>query len=58
MPRAKNRPHAEKTMDIIKIISELGFPVAICLILIFQVNGKIDRILIDTKEIKSKIGLV
>ncbi len=42
-------------MDIIKIISELGFPVAICLILIFQINGKIDRILIDTNEIKNGV---
>lgn len=43
-------------MDIIKIISELGFPVAICLILIFQINEKIDRILIDTNEIKKSLA--
>ncbi|MDU2584911.1 MAG: YvrJ family protein [Anaerococcus prevotii] len=42
-------------MDIIKIISELGFPVAICIILIFQINGKIDRILIDINEIKNGV---
>ncbi|MDO5048075.1 MAG: YvrJ family protein [Anaerococcus sp.] len=41
-------------MDIFKIVSELGFPIAICLILIFRIDGKIDRILLEIKEIKEK----
>ncbi|WP_297790733.1 hypothetical protein [uncultured Anaerococcus sp.] len=42
-------------MDLVKIVSELGFPIAICLILIFEVRGKIDEILHYVKEIKDKI---
>ena len=43
-------------MDLIKIISDLGFPIAICLIMIFLVNSKIEEILIDIKEIKDKLN--
>lgn len=32
-------------MDIFKLISELGFPIVMNIILIVQINGKLDRII-------------
>lgn len=44
-------------MDITKLIGELGFPIVITLILIYQINGKLDEILREIREIKNKFDL-
>ena len=42
-------------MDITKLIGELGFPIAITLILIYKIDGKLDQILLEIREIKNKL---
>ena len=42
-------------MDITKLISDLGFPIVISLIFIYQINGKLDEILRELKEVKNKL---
>ncbi|MDD7044937.1 MAG: YvrJ family protein [Peptoniphilaceae bacterium] len=42
-------------MDLIKLISDIGFPIALCLILIYRIETKIDTISLDLKEIKEKL---
>lgn len=44
-------------MDITKLIGELGFPIVITLILIYQINGKLDEVLREIREIKNKFDL-
>lgn len=41
---------AEIDMDIFKLISELGFPIVMNLILIVQINGKIDKIIEEIQK--------
>ena len=36
-------------MDIVELISKLGFPIVMNLILIYQINGKLDKILDEIK---------
>ncbi len=40
-------------MDITKLIGDLGFPIVITLILIYQIDGKLDQILQEIREIKN-----
>lgn len=42
-------------MDITKLISDLGFPIVIILISISQINGKLDEILREIKDVKIKL---
>ncbi|WP_243343384.1 YvrJ family protein [Anaerococcus sp. AGMB09787] len=44
-------------MDLIKFISDIGFPIAICLILIYRIETKIDTMTLDLKEIKDKLRM-
>lgn len=37
-------------MDIVDLISQVGFPIVMNLILIIQVNGKLDEILMEIKK--------
>ncbi|WP_296128345.1 YvrJ family protein [uncultured Anaerococcus sp.] len=37
-------------MDIFKLISELGFPIVMNIILIVQINGKLDRIIEEIQK--------
>ncbi|MCW6679383.1 YvrJ family protein [Anaerococcus sp. NML200574] len=37
-------------MDIFKLISELGFPIVMNLILIVQINGKLDKIIEEIQK--------
>lgn len=37
-------------MDIVELISKLGFPIVMNLILIYQINGKLDKILDEIKK--------
>lgn len=37
-------------MDIVELISNVGFPIVMNLILIYQINGKLDEIL---KELRN-----
>lgn len=41
-------------MDIKQLISDLGFPIVISLIFIFQIDSKLDEILKEIREIKNK----
>ncbi|WP_297689412.1 YvrJ family protein [uncultured Anaerococcus sp.] len=41
---------AEINMDIFKLISELGFPIVMNIILIVQINGKLDRIIEEIQK--------
>ena len=43
----------EVYMDITKLIGDLGFPIVITLILIYQIDGKLDQILQEIGEIKN-----
>ena len=43
----------EVYMDITKLIGDLGFPIVITLILIYQIDGKLDQILQEIREIKN-----
>lgn len=45
----------EGYMDITKLISDLGFPIVISLISICQINGKLDEILREIKDVKTKL---
>lgn len=40
-------------MDITKLISDLGFPIVISLILIYKLDYKLDEILKEIREIKT-----
>lgn len=44
-------------MDLIKFISDIGFPIAICFILIYRIETKIDTMTLDLKEIKDKLRM-
>lgn len=37
-------------MDIVDLISQVGFPIVMNLILIIQINGKLDEILMEIKK--------
>nr|WP_157885508.1 YvrJ family protein [Anaerococcus mediterraneensis] len=37
-------------MDIVELISQVGFPIVMNLILIVQINGKLDQILDEMKK--------
>lgn len=37
-------------MDIVELISQVGFPIVMNLILIVQINGKLDQILDELKK--------
>lgn len=37
-------------MDIVDLISQVGFPIVMNLILIIQINGKLDEILREIKK--------
>lgn len=41
-------------MDITQLISDLGFPIVITLILIYKLDGKLDEILKEIREIKNQ----
>lgn len=41
-------------MDITKLISDLGFPIVISLILIARIENKLDTILREIREIKKQ----
>lgn len=43
-------------MDITKLIGDLGFPIVITLILIYQIDGKLDQILGEIRELEKKLG--
>lgn len=38
------------SMDIVDLISQVGFPIVMNLILIVQINGKLDEILRESKK--------
>lgn len=38
------------SMDIVELISQVGFPIVMNLILIVQINGKLDEILREIKN--------
>lgn len=38
------------SMDIVDLISQVGFPIVMNLILIVQINGKLDEILREIKK--------
>ena len=37
-------------MDVVDLISQVGFPIVMNLILIIQINGKLDEILMEIKK--------
>lgn len=37
-------------MDIVDLISQVGFPIVMNIILIIQINGKLDEILMEIKK--------
>lgn len=39
-------------MDITSIISDLGFPIVMTLIFVYKLDGKLDEILKELREIK------
>ena len=41
---------ARENMDIVELISQVGFPIVMNLILIVQINGKLDQILDEMKK--------
>lgn len=41
---------ARENMDIVELISQVGFPIVMNLILIVQINGKLDQILDELKK--------
>lgn len=45
---------SRNNMDIKQLISDLGFPIVISLIFIFQIDSKLDEILKEIREIKNK----
>ena len=44
----------KKTMDITKLIGDLGFPIVVSLILIYKLDYKLDEILKEIRELKSQ----
>ena len=45
---------AKKTMDITKLIGDLGFPIVVSLILIYKLDYKLDEILKEIRELKNQ----
>lgn len=41
------------TMDITKLIGDLGFPIVVSLILIYKLDYKLDEILKEIRELKN-----
>ena len=46
--------NAKKTMDITKLIGDLGFPIVVSLILIYKLDYKLDEILKEIRELKNQ----
>ena len=42
------------TMDITKLIGDLGFPIVLSLILIYKLDFKLDEILKEIRELKNQ----
>lgn len=48
--RNKAKHSLDCKMDIVDLISQVGFPIVMNLILIIQINGKLDEILMEIKK--------
>ena len=48
--RNKAKHSLDCKMDIVDLISQVGFPIVMNLILIVQINGKLDEILREIKK--------